>query len=145
MKINKIPFLVTISRAIKFGTVKLLANQKMVTVLKALLNVYQLCQGRGFKVTVVLIDGEFESLQGDLAEKGIYMNTTSREEHVPDAERRIRTLKEQTRCTWHTLPFKKMPARLVVEIVYYSNFWLNIFPAKEGISGDMNPRELITA
>lgn len=93
-KINKIPFLVTISRAIKFGTVELLANQKMVTVLKALLNVCRLYQGRGFRVTVVLMDGEFESLRGDLAAKGINMNMTSREEHVPDAERRIRTLIE---------------------------------------------------
>jgi len=37
-----------------------------------------------------------------------------------------------------------MPARLVVEMVCYSNFWLNVFPAKDGISGDMNPHELIT-
>ena len=144
MKINKIPFLVTISRSMRFGTVELLANQRMPTALKALLKVCNLYQGRGFRVTVALMDGKFESLRGDLAGHGALMNAASREEHVPDAERRIRTLKERTRSTWHTLPFKRIPAQVVVQMVHNSNFWLNVFPAKPGASGDLNPRELIT-
>jgi len=137
MKVNKIPFLVTISRSIRFGTVELLANQKMPTVLKVLLHVCNMYQGRGFRVTAVMMDGKFESLRGELGAHGVLMNTASREEHVPDAKRRIRTLKERTRSTWNMLPFKKTPA-------HNSNFWLNVFPEKPGVSGNLNPRELIT-
>ena len=33
---------------------------------------------------------------------------------------------------------------LVVQMVSTANFWLNVFPPKDGISGSINPRELIT-
>jgi len=42
MKVNRIPFLVTMSRAIKFETVELLTNQKMWTLLTAIKNVQNL-------------------------------------------------------------------------------------------------------
>jgi hypothetical protein len=72
------------------------------------------------------------------------MNKCSREEHIPVAERRIRTLKERSRCICNTLPFKKLPGMLVVQMVSACNFWLNIYPPKDGVSREINPRELIT-
>jgi len=143
MKVNGVAFLVSISQAIKFGTVELLANQKMTTVLVAIKNINNLYRHRGFKLDVLLMDGEFESIRGELAGIGITLNTVSRDEHVSDAERRIRTVKERSRCIFNTLPFKKIPAQMTVQMVYSANFWLNVFPPEDGIS-EMNPRELIT-
>ena len=40
------------------------------------------------------MDGQFEPLLGDLAEMGLQLNTVSNDEHVPEIERQIRTLKE---------------------------------------------------
>jgi len=141
MKVNGVTFLVSISRAIKFGTVELLANQKMTTVLVAIKNINNLYKHRGFKLDVLLMDGEFESIcselagigefesiRGELAGIGITLNTVSRDEHVSDAERHIRTVKERSRCTFNTLPFKKIPAQMTVQMVYSANFWLNVFP-----------------
>ena len=71
------------------------------------------------------------------------MNVVAWDEHVPEAERYIRTVKERTRCVYNTVPFKKMPARMVIEMVYASVFWLNIFPAADGISTTISPRTLI--
>jgi hypothetical protein len=90
------------------------------------------------------MDGEFEPLRGELSTLGITLNTVSRGEHVPEAERRIRTLKERTRSVYNTLPFDKVPAQMTVQMVYSSNFWLNVFPPGKGVSGDHSPRELIT-
>ena len=144
MKVNKIPFFVSISHGIKFGTVELLTNQKMDTITRAIKNIQGLYRKRGFIIEFMLMDGEFEPLRGVLAEMGITMNTTSREEHVPVAERRIRTLKERVRGIYNTLPFTKLPVQMVVQMVYFSNFWLNVFPPTEGVSQDYSPRELIT-
>jgi len=144
MKVNQIPFLVIISQAIKFGTAELLTNQKSTTIYKDVKRVCDLCRGCGFRVKVTLMDGQFECLRGDLAGIGVNLNSTAREEHVPIAEQRIRTLKERTRSTHHTLPFKKMPAQVIAQMVHHSNFWLNVFPPKDGISGDLCPREIIT-
>ena len=56
------------------------------------------------------MDGEFGHLQGELADMGIALNETSRDEHVGDIERYIRTVKERMRAVYNTLPFNKVPA-----------------------------------
>jgi hypothetical protein len=99
---------------------------------------------RGLLLEIVEVDGQFEPLRGALSEMGVTLNRCSREEHVPVAERQICTLKELCRCICNTLPFKKLPGMLVVQMVSTCNFWMNIFPPKDGISRNINPRELIT-
>ena len=100
---------------------------------------------RGFKIDIMLMDGEFEPLRGDLAALQITLNSVSRKDHVPAAERRIRTLKERTRSIFNTIPFKsKIPSHMTVQMVYCCNFWLNIFPPTNGVSQHLSPRELIT-
>jgi hypothetical protein len=89
------------------------------------------------------MDGEFEYLRPKLAEMSVTLNTTSRDEHVPEAERRIRVIKERVRAIWNTLPFERMPARMVIEMVYSCNFWLNCFPATDGISDTLSLRAIV--
>ena len=55
MFVNKLPFLVTISRNIKFSTAELLQNQQHGTILAAIKHVYQLYSKRGFKITTLLM------------------------------------------------------------------------------------------
>ena len=107
----------------------------------AVRNIYITC---GFLLEIVEADGQFEPLHGELSALGITLNKYSREEHVPVAERRIRPLKERCRCICNTLPFKKLPGMLIVQMVSTCNFWLNIYPPKDGVSRTINPRELIT-
>jgi hypothetical protein len=89
MKVNKLPFLVTISRAIKFGTVTWLKNAKADTILQQIKTVHNTYIKRGFLMEIVEVDGQFEPLRSNLAEMGITLNKCSREEHVPVAERCI--------------------------------------------------------
>ena len=144
MFVNKIPFFVTVSRNIKFGTVEMIENKRNKTLLLAVQQVKSIYMRRGFILSTLLMDGEFESLRGDLAELQITLNTVSNDEHVPDVERHIRTVKERVRCVYNMLPFSRMPARLVIEMVYASNFWLNTFPPMDGISTTLSPRAIVT-
>jgi hypothetical protein len=144
MKVNNMPFLVTISRPIKSGTVAWLKNAKADTVLKQITDVLNINIKRVFLLEIVEVDGQFEPLRGALSEMGVTFNRCFREEHVPVAERQIHTLKEWCRCICNTLPFKKLPGMLVVQMVCTCNFWLNIFPPKDGISRNIKPRKLIT-
>jgi hypothetical protein len=98
----------------------------------------------GFILTTLLMDGEFEPMRGDLAMLGISLNITSKNEHVPEIERHIRTLKQKVRCVYNTLPFKALPERLIIELVYYATFWLNSFPPCDGISQKDSPRAIVT-
>ncbi|KAI2491389.1 Reverse transcriptase (RNA-dependent DNA polymerase) [Fragilaria crotonensis] len=145
MFVNKLPFFVTISRHIKFGTSELLTNRKIETIFEATKRVYQQYMKRGFKITSILMDGEFDTggYRGELSALGITLNVVAAEEHVPEIERHIRVIKERARSVINTLPFDKVPARVIIELVYYCGFWLNSFPAAGGISDTMSPRAIV--
>ena len=69
---------------------------------------------------------------------------TSEDEHVPEAERYICTIKERVRAITNTLAFKMMPGVMIVEMVHTSNYWLNMFPANDGVSSTQSPRRIMT-
>jgi hypothetical protein len=117
MFVNKIPFFITISRDIKFGTTEVLPNQKSTALKSAMTHVLSIYRKRGFRLTIILMNGQFEPLCGDLANLQLTLNTVSNDEHVPEVERHIRTVKERTRCVYNTLPFKRLPVRLTIESI----------------------------
>jgi hypothetical protein len=50
----------------------------------------------GFTIINLLADGQFEPLLGNLAYLWIALDSVSRDEHVPEIKRYIRTAKERT-------------------------------------------------
>jgi hypothetical protein len=143
MHVNKIPFFISVSRHIKFGTAEMITSETATTLLVAIKQVKRAYAQRGFALRTMLLDGQFEPLQADLAGIGITMNGVARDEHVPEIERYIRTTKERTRCIYTMLPFKKIPARITIEMVYASIFWLNMFPPAAGVSKTHSLRTII--
>ena len=89
-------------------------------------------------------DKEFASLKMQLVRMGIILNVVSRGENEPEIERHIQTLKERFRATVNTMPFRKRPPRMVVELVYTRSFWLHAPPAANGIYKNMSPREIVS-
>jgi hypothetical protein len=67
MEVNKMPFLVTISCAIKLLTVAWLKNTKTDTILKQITDVRNIYINRGFLFEIVEVDGKFEPLRGALS------------------------------------------------------------------------------
>jgi hypothetical protein len=43
----------------------------------------------------------------------------------------------------NTLPYKKMPQLILIELIYHVVLWLNAFPSKSGISETLLPRKII--
>ena len=145
MFVNKLPFFVTISRNIRFSTSEFLLNQKTDTIFKAITHVHLTYKKRGFKVETLMMDGQFDKdgLNGDVAGLGTNLNAVARNEHVPEIERNIRTIKDRSRSVVTMLPFQHLPARIVIELIHYVVFWLNSFPAKNGISDVLSPRAIV--
>jgi len=98
----------------------------------------------GVSVTVILADNQFECTQDGLASYGIQLNIASASENVPDIERCIWTVKERVRSIYNVLPFKKMPLRILTEMVYTAVYWLNMFPVVDGILKTLSPRAIVT-
>jgi hypothetical protein len=69
MFINKVAFLVTISRGIKFSTAETLKDRKHPTIMSAIKHVVALYSKRGFRVSDAHTDNEFEPMRADLMEQ----------------------------------------------------------------------------
>ena len=89
MFVNSIPFTVSISWSIRFGMVELLTGTKAELLLHAIKNIRNTYAQGGFKVDWMLMDGQFENLQGDIANLGIQLNEVAEDEHVGEIEQYI--------------------------------------------------------
>ena len=109
MFVNKIPFVTTISRYVKFTTVEVIQKRTKSQLSECIKNIVAIYTQRGFKVNHALLDGEFVPLRTDLLNMGILANFATRNEHVPEIERQHRVIKERAHACRSTLPFEVLP------------------------------------
>jgi hypothetical protein len=81
-----------------------------------------------------------DKLKDDL---GVCMIFTSALDHVPEAERNNRTIKERIRAAYHRLPYKALPRQLIRYLVQTQASQLNLFPANGGRSPYYSPRTIL--
>ena len=137
MFVNSITFIVSVFHNIQFRTVEPLSGTKDNHLLCAVKNIRNRYGQEGFKVEWILMDSQFETLQGEIANLGICLNEVAEDKHMGKVEQYIRTIKEQCWSTCTVLPFKRLPGQMVIKMVHFAVFWLNVFP------GDGNTQSLI--
>ena len=142
MFVNGIPFLITRTRKIQLVTIEFLPNRTAKTIGSKLARVIQFYRRSGYNIQTALMDREFSSVQSECP--NLPINTCASNEHVPEIERAIRTVKERARGIYNILPFKTgLPRLMIIELLHFSVLWLNAFPVKSGISTIYSPRELV--
>lgn len=129
MFVNMIPFFVTISRDIRYATVGVLENRQMPTVRALLKQTIAQYERRGFHIRAILADEEFEPLEREFPDKT--WNICGANEHVPEIERFIRTIKDSMRAQYNDLPFRYIPRVLITRMAGNAAFWWNAFPPKD--------------
>ena len=98
----------------------------------------------GFFIQLIHCDGEYKQLIEPVQDKlNATMNFANPGDHVPEAERNNRTIKERIRAAFHRLPYKAMPRVMIRYLSMECTSKLNIFPAKAGISPYYSPRILL--
>jgi hypothetical protein len=86
---------------------------------------------------MVLMDNDFKKLRNLMPI--LVMKTTAAKDHVLEVKQRIRLIKERGRGILNTLPFKKMPQVILIELIYHIVLWLNAFPTKTAMSATLSP------
>jgi hypothetical protein len=91
MYVNGIPFLLTILRNLKFGTIEALPNQLEATLITGLVSTVRVYKQRRFSVSLGLMDGEFDTpgIWESFAGEGVALDSARRDEHVGDIERYV--------------------------------------------------------
>ena len=97
MFVSSLPFLVTLSKRVKYVTVQFVPRRTARELANALKIVIGLYRRAGFVCQTALMDGEFEKVKQKLFNV-IEVNITSKNENVPEIERKIRHIKERTLC-----------------------------------------------
>ena len=121
----------------------MIKDERKSTIIKSLQQVINAYHMRGFKVRHILVYRQFKCIRKHMEMTGINLNTTARDEHVPEIEQYIRKIKERIRATTNMLPFEQLPHRLIVEIAYNSVFWLNCCLHKDGIHNKLSPCTIV--
>jgi hypothetical protein len=143
MNVDRMQFLITTSRNIQFTTVDRLENKDSTTIINSIERVVNVYKKRGFIVQTFLADNEFENLRDSLLKLGVRLNTCAPGEHIPEVERKIRTVKERVRGVVTTLPFKTILLIITAHAIIFSVMWINFFPPKGGISNTLLPQAIV--
>ena len=96
MFINRQAFFITFSRTIHFRTIHALSNRQLDTIITALKGVLQVYQHQGFSITSIHVDSEFEPIH----EYYPQLQTADANDHVPEIERYIRSVKDRVRSSY---------------------------------------------
>ena len=140
MFINKIPFLISVSQNLKFTTVQWICGRSAATLVQGLRSIAKIYKNCGFEIKTAFMDGEFESLRPLL---NFTLNITATNKHILEVEQMIRIVKERARAIFSVLPFKHIPARMMVELIKFVVLWINAFPSHSGISASVSPQEMV--
>jgi hypothetical protein len=128
--VNKIPFFTTYSLVICFLLVTHLSNRKALTIFNELKSMCGYYLQQGFQIVFIKSEGEFAPLEAWMAT--VYgapkLNLASANKHIPKIERKIWVIKERVRAVIYSIPFKSLPARMLVHTVLFVTKQLNLFP-----------------
>jgi hypothetical protein len=146
LTINSLKFLSTISRNIYYRSVHYMPTTKAKNYQTTITDVCGVYRRGGFQVTDILCGKEFLAAMDPTAasqNSPITMHYAAAQEHVPEAERNDRVIKEQSRAVYHQLPYTHLPRILVKYLTWESARKPNIFPARQGVSKYFSPRMII--
>jgi hypothetical protein len=130
-----LPLFTGIDRSIKYRTAIPILNRSSKELFKAMDRAFRIYNKAGFRVTEVYCDQEFKHMMDKVSDDlEVEMNYTTTGEHVPEAERNNRTLKERIRAAFHNLPFRAIPKLMLGYLATVCCLQLNFCPAKTGVS-----------
>ncbi|MFN7263281.1 MAG: reverse transcriptase domain-containing protein, partial [Cyanobacteriota bacterium] len=139
--INKIAFLTTLTRDLRIGTIEELPNRQIGTIGQKLKNIVKKYEHRGFKISTILADNEFEPLSSTIPE--LNFEICGADDHIPDIERYVRTIKDSVRSQYNDLPFQYIPRAMLVHMVRNAVFWWNALPHENSVIGHYSPRYIL--
>ena len=117
MYVNQTKFFVTISRHIQFATAEVMKEASNNAMARCVDHVLATYLKQGFKVSIINMGVQFYPIKTEIETNGVTVNYVSTDEHVPEVERFIRTIKERTRGIQCTLPFDKFSLTMIIEMV----------------------------
>ena len=135
-------FSLSTSRNLRYLSCRHLADRSLPSIKQSISSDLSLYRTRGFTPVAIHADGEFAAAQSAFPD--INFAICSADDHVPEIERAIRTVKETIRSTIHGMPFSRLPRVLVKELAIHAIHTINMLPHPDGVSPTLSPATIIT-
>ena len=100
--VNSVPFHISKSRKIEYGTITAVDNLSVDTMLKCTTSIITKYKSRGINIDEVMADNQFKPIADKL--NPTLLNVCAPNEHVGDIENFIKVIKERSRCVHSALP-----------------------------------------
>eukprot|EP00804_Cyclotella_cryptica_P005960 CCRYP_000230-RA/>CCRYP_000230-RA protein AED:0.20 eAED:-0.12 QI:0/-1/0/1/-1/0/1/0/136 len=119
MFVSGLPFLVTLSRRIRYVTLQFVPRRTAGELANAMKMVVGLYRRAGTICQTALMDGKFEKIKQKLINI-IEVNITAKNEHVPEIEQKIRHIKERVRSIKADMPYEILPNTMIKRMVLHA-------------------------
>jgi hypothetical protein len=139
--VNNVTVFHTISKRIDYRTVSFPLSRSKAQIISELNTVYKKYNARGFRITDIHADKEFEKIETDILP--IRLRTCGVDEHIPEIERSVQTQKNENRATCYAMPYKCLPRIMIRELVKQGNEFLNAFGSEDSVAPGLTPRNII--
>jgi hypothetical protein len=144
MYVNECGMLTAIDQTIKFRSLVPMNTKQHVEYYRALDQILRHYNQARFEIRTLHCNGELcgmmEKVEDDL---DVDMNFTNAQDHVPEAERNNRMIKERIQAAYHRLPYKAIPRIMINYLAMIQANKLNLFPVKGGVSKYYSPRMIL--
>ena len=129
-----VPFLIAISKKLKFIAIMPIASGSDDNPLEAFDQTFRVHNCNGFTIATLHVDPEFKFSEDAMIDNDIGVEWVAAQQHVPEIERTIGTGEDRCRCAHHSLPFQAAPKIMIEALAKRVVEFLNMFPPKEGVS-----------
>ena len=144
MFINECAMLTSIDRTVRFRALIPIENRDQDEYFRAIDVIFRKYNKAGFLIVRIQCDGEYKAMMSKVQDDlDIVMNYTNASDHVPEAERNNRTIKERFRAEYHRLPYKAIPRIMIRTLAMECTRKLNLFPVKGGVSDHYSPHMIM--
>jgi hypothetical protein len=137
--VNNVTVFHTISRRINYRTVSFPLSRSRMQILAELETVYKKYNARGFRITEIHADKEFEKLENHILP--VRLRICGVDEHIPEIERSVQTQKNENRATSYAMPYKCIPRLMIRELIKQGNEFLNAFGNDDNIAPGLSSKE----
>ena len=108
-----------------------------------LLQILKLYRSRGFIITDMFVDNEFNHDTIRMGVLPISLNIFSAGEHVPKIKKTIRTIKERCRSLCQSLPYNRYPKMMTRGLAYRAVQFINACLNERAVNFDLSPAGIV--
>ena len=139
--VNGVAVFHSISRRIGYRTVSFPLSRLAVSIVEEMRKIFKIYNARGFRITEVHADKEFEKVENDILP--VNMQICGVDDHVPEIERSVQTQKNENRLVCQAMPYRCLPRIMIQDLIKQGNVFLNAFGNKDNVANGLTSRNII--